>query len=239
LTESSDAATCSPLIVDSKDEKRVQYGVTHIHFVGAALMENLNGSISEENERLSIATTINGTALLVDRDRANKVGLFDEQMFFGWEDGDYSFRLTGAGYKCLIDKESKVLHPASVRSKKVVLHQVKNRWVFILKNYSWKTILLSFPALIFYEIAFFPFIVLKGNLKEYFMAIGTMICELPKTFEKRKEFFTKKKLPDRMLLRSGDFSSSQSIIKNKYLRAGTVLVNTILDKYWILIKRFI
>ncbi len=239
LTESSDAATCSPLIVDSKDEKRVQYGVTHIHFVGAALMENLNGSISEGSERLSIATTINGTALLVDRYRANKVGLFDEQMFFGWTDGDYSFRLTAAGYKCLIDNESKILHPASVRSKKIFLHQVKNRWVFILKNYSLKTILLSLPALIFYEITFLPFVVFKGNLKEYFMAISAMIRELPKTLEKRKEFFKRKKLPDKKLLRSGDFSSSQSSITNKYFKMGTVLVNTILDKYWILIKRFI
>lgn len=239
LTESPDAATCSPLIVDSENEQKVQYGVTHIHFVGAALIENLNGSGSTTDERVSVATTINGTALLVDRDRANKVGLFDEQMFFGWTDGDYSFRLTGAGYKCLVDKKSKVLHPASVRSKKVVLHQVKNRWVFILKNYSWKTIFLSFPALVFYEIAFFPFVIIKGNLKEYFMAITTMIRELPKTFEKRKEFFERKKLPDKRLLRSGNFTNSQSIITNKYLKVGTVLVNRILDKYWNLIKRFI
>ncbi len=237
LTGNSDAATCSPLIVDSEDEKKVQYGVTHIHFVGAALIENLNGAVSQE--RLSVATTINGTAMLVDRDRANKVGLFDEEMFFGWTDGDYSFRLTAAGYKCLIDNQSKVLHPASNRSKKVVLHQVKNRWVFILKNYSWKTILLSSPALIFYEIAFLPFIVMKGNLKEYFQAIGVMIRELPKTLKKRKEFFERKVLPDKNLLRSGDFTNAQSLITNKYIRMGMVLVNKILDIYWLLIRRLV
>lgn len=235
LTSRNDAVTCSPLIVDSDKPDKVQYGVTHIHYIGAAILENTNGLV----DKVSVTTTVNGTALLIDTERANKIGLFDEQMFFGWTDGDYSFRLTGSGSKCLIAHDSKVLHPASQRSKSLVYHQVKNRWLFILKNYSWRTLFLISPALIFYEAALFTFLLITGHLKEYLLAVNAIIQNMPRTFRKRRQFFTVKKVTDDVLLRSGYFLGTQFIVKNKYLKMGVTFFNAVVDKYWVIVKRFV
>lgn len=239
LLADSSAVTCSPLIVDAEDPEIIQYGATHIHYAGAAIIDRKFENSTQTANNNYISTTINGTALLVNRERVNQIALFDEDMFFGWTDGDFSYRLTSAGNHCLIDPKAIVKHPKSNRSKKVIYHQVKNRWVFMLKNYSLKTLIITAPALIFYEIFLIAFIAMSGGLGYFFRAVGDIIKEWPVISKKRKEAMANKIRPDRELLRSGDFLSSQLILKNKYIKLGTYSINFILDKYWFLVKRII
>ena len=239
LSSDSAAVTCSPLIVDADKAEIVQYGATHIHYVGAAIIDRHFEYSTQNTNGNYISTTINGTALLVNRARVNNIALFDEDMFFGWTDGDFSYRLTSSGNHCLIDRNAIVRHPKSNRSKKVIYHQVKNRWVFMLKNYSLKTLIITAPALIFYELCLLGFIVMSGGLGSFFKALADVIKEWPVILQKRKEAMINKTRPDRELLRAGDFLSSQLILKNKYIRLATGLINFILDKYWVLVKRMV
>lgn len=239
LLADSAAVTCSPLIVDADNAEIVQYGATHIHYVGAAIIDRQFKSSTQNANKNYISTTINGTALLVNRERVNRIALFDEDMFFGWEDGDFSYRLTSAGNHCLIDRKAVVRHPKSNRSKKMIYHQVKNRWVFMLKNYSLKTLILTAPALIFYEFCLLGFIAMSGGLGDFFKAFTDTIKEWPVISKKRKEAMAKKTISDRELLRVGDFLSSQLIVKSKAIKFATYFINFILDKYWLLVKRAI
>ncbi len=239
LLADSSAVTCSPLIVDADEPDIVQYGATHIHYAGAAIIDRQFENSTQNGGSNYISTTINGTALLLNRERVNQIALFDEDMFFGWTDGDFSYRLTSAGNHCLIDPKAIVKHPKSNRSKKVIYHQVKNRWVFMLKNYSLKTLIITAPALIFYEFCLIAFIAMSGGLGSFFKALGDIIKEWPVISKKRKEAMANKTRPDSELLRAGDFLSSQLILKNKYIKFGTYCINFILDKYWLFAKRVI
>jgi GT2 family glycosyltransferase len=233
------AATCSPVIVDEQDSARIQYGITHIHYAGAAILKKSTDSYAYPGTRVAVSTTINGTALLVDRERANPVSLFDEDMFFGWTDGDYSFRLSAAGLKCLVNFDSVVRHPSSNRSAKIIFHQVKNRWLFILKNYSGRTIAVLLPALLFYESAQFGFMILSRSVKDYFSALAAIAGNWSGIRRSRRATLANKKVSDRILLCAGDFMGAQIMIKNKLIKSCILLVNVILDKYWLLARKLI
>jgi GT2 family glycosyltransferase len=239
ITSHPDTAICSPIIVYQDNPSIIQYGATHIHYIGQAIIQKSSAPATGSKPEVSLSTTANGTALLIDRNRANQVALFDEDMFFGFTDGDYTFRLTAAGLKCLIVMNSIVLHPLKQRSKSMVFHQVRNRWVFIIKNYSFRTLVCTLPALIFYEMMLLGFMVLKGNLKDYLKAFTNLIESLPSVLEKRNSFQKVKKLTDSQLLRSGNFVSSQQISMNRLQRTSVLIVNTLLDLNWALVRHFI
>jgi GT2 family glycosyltransferase len=239
LSSFPDAAICSPLIVDRENPLRVQYGATHIHYIGQAIIGKNRDMDCDQKNRISLATTVNGTALLIDRSLSNQVGFFDEEMFFGWTDGDYSFRMTAAGLRCIVLKNAKVLHQFKKRNKSVVFHQVKNRWVFILKNYSWLTLVVISLPLFFYEIMLLGFLLTKGHLKDYLMANYDVVRSLPRIMEKRTSSLRVKCIADYDLLTSGDFVSSQFISLNTFQRFIVSIVNKFFDSYWNLVKRFL
>ena len=87
---------------DHPDE--IQYNGVNIHYAGGAIQNKI---ISDEP--VSVCA-VPGTAILVDCAKAIEIGLFDEDFFYGWEDGDFSFRLTISGYPSLVATNAKVYH---------------------------------------------------------------------------------------------------------------------------------
>lgn len=236
-TSFPDVAVCSPLIVYLDNPSKVQYGRTDIHYIGQAILEKYVDVNAVQADDVSIATTVNGTALLVDRSLANKVGLFDEEMFFGWTDGDYSFRLTAAGLNCMVLRTAKVLHQSKKRSESAVFHQVKNRWVFMLKTYSRRTLVAVSLPLLVYETMLLGFLLTKGHLKEYLTANRDVVRSLPAIMEKRKRFSKVKCVPDTHLLKSGNFVNSQMISVNSFQRLFMSIANGFFDGYWAVIRK--
>jgi hypothetical protein len=132
-----------------------------------------------------------------------------------------------------------VLHPASNRSKKIYYHQVKNRWLFIIKNYSTRTIVVILPALLFYESAQLVFMILTRGVRAYFTAIFDIMKNWPMIYERRQMTLMHKQVSDSGLLCSGDFMSSQLIINHSIVKKCILLINVMLDKYWVLARRLI
>ena len=55
-----------------------------------------------------------GTALLIRRAVAERIGGFDEALFAYWEDTDYSIRSSAAGYVNRLVTETALRHPAKI-----------------------------------------------------------------------------------------------------------------------------
>jgi GT2 family glycosyltransferase len=62
------------------------------------------------SDRLDYVT---GASLFVRRDVFERVGLLDESFFMYWEDTDFAFRLTRAGYRMAIAERARVWHKES------------------------------------------------------------------------------------------------------------------------------
>ncbi len=238
LVNSDKAAICSPLVVSARDPSNIQYGPVHIHYVGAAIFDKpkKNGS---NGRRVFISTTVHGTALLVDNHRAQRVGMFDEDLFFGWEDGEYTFRLTAAGKQCLVVENGRVLHNVKRRDDSLYYHQIKNRWIFILKNYSTRSIFLLLPAILFYDVMLFGFCLVKGAGSHYVRALIDVLKSFPILMKKRRKTLSQKTIGDSVLLRSGDFTGSYFLPEKGLVKRAVSIVNLLLDMYWVVAKQFI
>ena len=229
------AAACHPELRDESDPNVSHYNGGWIHYLCAYVPNSAEPGPRPEYE---VFDTVSGAALMIDRNAALRIGGFDEDYFFNWEDGDFTARLTLAGYLCLNVPEAVVHHRIKPRGTSRVFYQVRNRWFFILKLFSWRTILLSAPMLFFYEISQALFIILKGGLKDYIKGNVAAIIMLPRTLEKRRAFQKVKVKRDREWLRGGDIYIPSNLLKGDMAIFFKKVYCGFFDVYWNAISRF-
>jgi len=119
--------------------------------------------------------------LLLDRQAAIEVGLFDERYFIGKEDGDFTHRICLAGYRILELPESLVLHRSRPRGTWLFYYQIRNRWHFMLKNYQWRTLIAIVPVLLVHEPLQLLVLHLQGHGAVYWKSVGGLLALLALT----------------------------------------------------------
>ena len=223
-------AVCHPEICDPDDEFVYHYNGGWIHYLGAYISRNND---AKERPEYEIFDAVSGAALLVKRETALAVGGFDEDYFFNWEDGDFALRLTLAGYLCVNVPRAIVHHKGKARGTSKAYYMVRNRWFFMLKLYSWKTLILIAPMLLIFEISQALLLLVKGNWKDYWTANLDVIKTLPRTLEKRRAFQKLKLKADRDWLRADTIYIPKSIVQSQSLISGlSHLWMNFLNAYW-------
>ncbi len=209
---------------------KVQYNGCNIHYIGAAISNPHNSSIP-----ISVSAVSAG-AMLLDCNKANLIGMFDEDFIFGWEDGDFTFRMTIAGYHCIVVPNAIVFHNSETKGIRFLKYQVRNRLWFILKNYNFRTIVFIMPAVFLYQLFILAFFSLRGNFIEYLKGIFSVFYSLPIIFKKRKKVMTYKKLSDKKSLSSGNIDMLGNVKVNLPIRIIINTLNLTFSIYWKLIK---
>lgn len=223
-------AVCHPEICDPSDDFVYHYNGGWIHYLGAYISRNND---LEKRPEYEIFDAVSGAALLVEREAALGVGGFDEDYFFNWEDGDFVIRLTLAGYLCVNVPHAIVHHKGKARGISKAYYMVRNRWFFMLKLYSWRTLILIAPMLLIFEIAQALLLLVKGSWKDYWRANLEVIQTLSNTLEKRKNFQKLKLKRDQDWLRADQIYVPQSIIESKSsLSQFKNLGSSLLNAYW-------
>lgn len=236
IRKESGIALCHAEIKDPKYPNfNLHYNGGWIHYLGA-----FTPRIYSDEPRLEfeIFDSLSGQALLVDRLAARKVGFFDTYYFFGWDDGDFTVRLSLAGYQCVNVPKAIGYHNSKTRQKPQVFYQVRNRWYFILKMYSWKTLLLATPILAIYEASLLIFLHLKGYGKDYWRGNFAIIRDLPIVMQARKSVSPYKKKKDKDWLKAGDLFVPETVSNKRFLRLLIKSYNHLFNLYWRLIKPF-
>jgi GT2 family glycosyltransferase len=176
-------------------------------------------------------------ALLLDRDAATDIGLFDERYFIGKEDGDFTHRVKMAGYKIWELPQALVLHNSRPRGSWLFYYQIRNRWHFILKNYQLRTILCIIPPLLVHEPLQFFVLVAKGHGWTYLRAAAGLIAMLPALPRDRALARRIRRVNDRNLLISAPMVIRDDLAANVLVRNGKALYERILTGYWNFLKR--
>lgn len=194
---------CHPEIRDENDPGVFHYNGGYIHYL-CALIARTPPIEGGKRPSVEVFDVISGAALLVRRDLARAVGGFDGAYFFNWEDGDFTARFTLCGFLCVNVPDAVVHHRHKPRGTSKVFYQVRNRWYFILKLYSWKTLLLISPMLILFEIVQASFLLLKRAHRDYWRGTLAAILDLRQILDKRRKFMKMKQVRDRDWLRAGE-----------------------------------
>lgn len=228
-----------PRIVLYDDHARIYHDGTRIYYIGAVILRNSGASIQQTSKETIPVSAVSGITMLVERDKALRIGLFDEDYFFGWEDADFSLRMTISGFKCLHVPQAVVYHKLKKRGLSKAFYQIRNRWYFILKNYSSRTLFFLWPILLVYELGLLLFLAVQGALFEYLRANLAVIKNFGKLMEKRKKVQSLKKVSDREVLCAGDFYIREDLMEKRYLKLGKNILNHLFNLYWKVIKSFI
>ncbi len=230
------AGVVHPHIVDRDNPQQPQpYNGGWIHYL-CAFIPRKHFHPEKEYEQFD---TISGAAMLIDKRISSRIGGFDDDYFFNWEDGDFTFRLTQAGYPCLNVPSAMVYHKSKPRGKSKVFYQVRNRWYFIFKTYSYRTIILCLPALALYELSLAGLMAAKKSFTQYLLGNIQALVDAPATLKKRKKVQALRVKKDSELLKAGDFYVPGSMLGGALQKKAQNLYSLVFRLYWEGIKDFL
>jgi GT2 family glycosyltransferase len=227
----------SPIVVHSDRPDVIQYAGGALHYICEAVNPWLDRPLAERGRDSRDIGAAPTCALLLDREAAIEVGLFDERYFIGKEDGDFTHRVKMAGYRIVEPPASLVLHNSRPRGAWLFYFQIRNRWHFILKNYQVRTIVCLVPMLLVYEPLQFVVLVAKGHGLTYIRAVGGLLAMLPALPRDRALANRIRVKDDRDLLISAPMVVREDLISNALVRRGKVLYERLLTAYWNFLKK--
>ncbi len=227
----------SPIVVHASQPDRIQYAGGALHFICEAVNPWLDRPLRERGSAPVDIGAAPTCALLLDREAAIEVGLFDERYFIGKEDGDFTHRIKMAGYKIWELPDAIVLHNSRPRSAWLFYYQIRNRWHFILKNYELRTIVAIAPALLVHEPVQLAVLVAKGHGLTYLRALGGLVALMPTLPRDRRLAKRIRRRADRELLVSAPIVARDDLIGSGVLKWAKTAYERALDRYWRLLTR--
>jgi GT2 family glycosyltransferase len=194
--------TTSKILMYSK-KGHINTCANHCHFTGLDFCRGLNEPASKYSSPEEVGV-ISGCAFAIRRDAFLKLDGFDPDFFLYLEDADLSWRARLYGYKIQYVPTSIIYHKykLSVAPWKE-FYLERNRYVMLLKNYSWKMLLLLLPSLIVTEIVTWGHALLQGpryawnKAKAYFW----LIANIKSVLKKRRVIQSSRKINDKEFLR--------------------------------------
>jgi GT2 family glycosyltransferase len=171
--------------------------------------------------------------MMVKRDAALALGGFDEDFFFGYDDGEFTYRVSASGGNVAQVPAARIYHIEKPgRNPKRLRHQIRGRWTLILKAYTTRSLILLAPPLFLFELAQIAFLALKGQAGEWFAGVRMTLGARGSIIKKRRAVMASKKRPDNQLLSAGEIYMFPSMVGGGLMAALKRVLETALDLYW-------
>lgn len=158
-------------------------------------------TVDEEDREIVFPS---GACFLVKKETFLKVGGFDPDFFCYVEDQDFGWRCRLFGWRSVLSAKSRLWHdyqflPAQKQSYKLFFYE-RNRWFFILKNYSIGLIAAVLVPLIIFESALLIHSIIYGYLKQKVKAYCAIVGSLRTLLQKRRSIQRQRRVADKDLL---------------------------------------
>jgi GT2 family glycosyltransferase len=234
-----DAAVWSPRIVYYDQPNLIQFEGVYLHYTCEAILLNGDTPITYGLGSIMPIQVAGGVSYLLDRDKAQQIGLFDEDYFFGRTDGEFTYRLSLAGYKLYTVPNAICLHRVKIRGLSKVFYQIRNRWDMILKCYSARTLLFISPALIVYEVALILFMLKQSQLKGYLKAMHSVLTSRHQIIKKRCLVQSLRRTKDKDLLFAHAMNIRNDLIQSRLEARLKDILDRFFHSYWHLIIKLL
>ena len=163
LKNRPDAGMATSQILQMDQPDRISACGNDIHISGLTLGRGM-GQIRDSFPEIEEVTAISGASFCVRSDTFYQIGGFDQDFFLYMEDTDLSLRMRLSGYKCLYAPQSVVYHDYTLNiSPRKTFYQERNRYLMLLKNYRWLTLLIFLPVLLLAEVVTWGFVLLRDR----------------------------------------------------------------------------
>jgi GT2 family glycosyltransferase len=242
MHERPDAVAVQPRSVFASEVSRVHYDGGRFHYVGLYSLRNFCVPLAEAAGRgvLPVDGLI-AISPLLDRDRVLALGGYDEDFFILFEDYDLSLRLRIAGLPILSHEDALVLHRGgtpgisfrgAVYPRIRAFYHSRNRWLLLVKNHHWRTLLVSLPGLVAYELIWTLFTLRSGHWRAHLAGKGGFVKDLGRALAKRKFVQASRRVRDRDLLVGGPLTFSPQLVRARAASWAARGLDALLRAWW-------
>ena len=236
-----------PRSVFTGDRERVHYDGGSLHYAGLICLRNFYRPLAEaEGERVAEVDVAIAVCLLIDAQAILDIGGYDETYFFWFEDLDLSMRLRRTGHRFLSVADAIVLHDEGTEGlssrdgseypdRRVYYHS-RNRWLYLLRTYRLRTLLLASPGLFVYEVFWLAFALKQGALSSWFGGKMSFMKLLPESFAKNRALSKIATVNDRKLLKGGPLTVTPGAAREGFMQAVVAGLDKLLRAWWALAR---
>jgi len=220
-----------------QDKTKINSIGNEIHYLGFGFA----GGYQLPDQELEVReiTYSSGAASLYRILALKQVGLFNPDFFMYHEDTDLGWRLWLFGFKIILAPKSVVYHKYEFsRSIQKYYFMERNRYLVLLQNYKWQTLLLIGPACALMDVVMFFYSFFAGWWREN-LKVCWYFCHLKnwqKIIKTRRRVQSKRKITDREMVERFVGKIEFQDLDNPLL---TNLVNPVFNLYWQIVKRLI
>jgi len=226
-----DAVVCTPLVMYADHPTRIYSRAHGLHYLCWSAVAD-----DESVEAVRIGGPQPGCGCgiqLIDTVRVPDNVRFDEDFVLGWgDDGEWQHRLRLAGLACYFVPGALVYH-RRVRTLARYYGQLHNRWLFLLKDYQLRTLVLAAPALLFYELLLIVWLLMIGQGGSYVRALRDVLRKAERI--RRDRVRSLRRVPDRDLLCATGLAVPQHM-KMRLLRQAMAALSLGFRVYWRMIQ---
>jgi hypothetical protein len=243
------AALAAAAVVYAHQRDTIQYDGAECHFLGIQTLLDENRPLVEVERAVRKVGSIVTCCFLADRSRLPADVTFDEDYFYQLEDHDFGVRVRSRGSEILsvptaICYHGKGTAGLSIRetgtyTSKRVYYLIRNRWLFVLKNFSLRTLLLLAPLFAFYECAQFAIVLKKRWLAEWWSAATWIVANLPQILSSRRQIQRSRRVADRDILKGGRIPFRRELTVSPLEDAAQRLLNAVASTYWAVVRPLI
>ncbi len=225
----------------------VHYDGGSLHYCGLFSLRNFHVPVvrAESSGTVEVGGLI-AVALLVKRSVLRELGGFDAAYFVLFEDLDLSHRLRMAGHRILSVEDALCRHRGGTAGisyrgaveyprRRAFLHS-RNRWIHLFKNHSWRTLLLTAPALLCYELVWALFTLASGTFGGYLQGKAAFLRGIPRTLRERSAVQRTRRVRDRDLLVGGPLTIAPQLDRGGARSFALRALDRALWAWWSLVK---
>ena len=242
LEKNVEVAAVQPIILRAPENQLINSLGNCINYLGFGYSfgDGLNLHDKSVAHLLSKPSEIaygSGAALLIRVSALKGQELFDRDFFMYHEDLDLGWRLRLLGLKSFLVPEARARHRYDFHRSSRIKYEYgeRNRFMVLLQNYHWATLLAIFPAWLVMEIGVVAFSILHGWFGAKIKGYYYVWRYLPKILSRRRSIQKTRRLKERAVVNiwRGDilYQEGPSLMLS--------LLNPFFSLYWSLIKRII
>lgn len=243
------AVIAAPCVRYRHQPDTVQFCGADNHFLGLMKLHDEDLPVATIDLATWPTDSVVTASFLIDRSKLTADNRFDETYFYQMEDHDFGVRQRINGMSILAVPNAQVLHGEGAEGMSIrrsgqystarIRGLIRNRWIFLLKFYRWRTLIVLSPILVLYELAQLVIVLKKGWTKEWRQSVHWIFTNWRLLMAKRAEIQRTRLIKDRDYMTGGPIPHRRELTASR----AEVLLRNLLDGicrgYWALAKSII
>ncbi len=243
------AAAAMPRVIHNSDRSVIQYDGAYSHYLGHMILSNADTPLDKVDNEPYCLDSIVTACFLFDRTKWPDNNPFDDALPIYYEDHDFGLRLRVAGNQIVAVPSAHVFHGEGTRDLSFrrggtyhpvrIRNLVLNRWQILLKNFTSRTLILTLPMLLVYEVFQLVGLAKKGWLKQWAAAFRQISANRDGIAARRRYVQSLRQVADRSILQGGPIPFTTDLTGSAAERLFGHMLDFLSIWYWRCIRRML